>query len=307
MTSYGRSKDGHSDNHERTEAEEVETETSPEAAAVVRGISRSVRSSGRSIFKLPTIGSLPRHAVIRKRVPVRQVARLSDRFSTGIDLLKSAVESSERRRVTLAQIKSFVSSVVKNTILGVIVFETYSYSVGYLADDTIDSLDEYARASLGSHYFAGANAGCAHSVASSVLESMNQKPRISVVGVNMIHHGIAHSLLFGSYETIKRSIMRQLPEDFDTKQHIGIGYLGSVALSGGIAGQIQHVASHFTEQWLRLGDFESAATSGIRKNSSDFFSRVVSASPPTVRHTLLAFPASAIGFVAFEYGRSIIS
>ena len=68
-------------------------------------------------------------------------------------------------------------------------------------------------------------------------------------------------------------------------------------MAGGVAGQVQHVASHYTEQWLRLEEGAMATTSTTRN--------VWKVRPPLLRSVLMAFPASSIGFVAFEYGRSI--
>lgn len=79
---------------------------SAEAAGIVRGFARSV---GRSVARLP-IGSLPRRAVFRRRLPVRQVAKLSDRIATGLDLFSSAVESTEgKQRMILSRVTSFAT------------------------------------------------------------------------------------------------------------------------------------------------------------------------------------------------------
>jgi hypothetical protein len=41
---------------------------------------------------------------------------------------------------------------VKNTLLGAAVFETFEYMVTYLAPDNGEEQDAYARASIGSHF-----------------------------------------------------------------------------------------------------------------------------------------------------------
>ena len=205
---------------------------SAEAGGVVRGISRSILRS--------PIGRLP-----RRRIPVRQVARVSDRISTSMDWYSSAVEASStssstsndendksssnnntqkkrhnhRRlagRITSMtaywtqtgwpRIKNFTINITKNTILGLMVFETYGYVVSTMApievndeDDAIkinrtlvvdsdddggikidegensvliirDEIDEYARASLPVHFGAGFLAGSVHGIASGIVD-----------------------------------------------------------------------------------------------------------------------------------------
>jgi hypothetical protein len=108
-----------------------------------------------------------------------------------------------------------------------------------------------------------------------------------------IHHSIAHSVLFGCYESIKRGL---LDESSDQRE---IPHFATVSLAGGLAGQIQHVVSHFTEQWLLIG---VETTTTTPKPLVRFV-----ASPPTLRPILFAFLPSAISFVAFEYGKSILA
>jgi hypothetical protein len=94
-----------------------------------------------------------------------------------------------------------------------------------------------------------------------------------------------------------------------TSLHAGPAYLGSIVVAGGMAGQVQHVMSHYTEQWLRLGEeggvmvgiVEDAATTATTTSSTRNIFKV---RPPILRSVIMAFPASAIGFVAFEYGRN---
>ena len=280
-------------------------DTSSEAAGIVRGISRSLRSASRSIAKLPSVGSIPRRAVMKRRVPVKRVASVSDRVSTGIDLLSSAVESGEdhtARQKFRIRASRFLSSVVKNTILGAAVFETYDYVVSYLApprsgteSETFET-DEYARASLGAHFEAGACAGSVHGIASTVWDSVGQPNVIKTLPAMIIHHSIAHSVLFGSYETIKR-----LGPWIDDSREDEIPYFASVTVSGGLAGQIQFIVSHYTEQWLGLAEGQ-VTPRPFSRNMIRFV-----ASPPTLRPFLLAFPPSSISFLAFEYGKSFMN
>lgn len=269
-------------------------DTSSEAAGIVRGVARSFKG----MIRFPGVGSLPRHAVLKRRLPVQRVANVSDRLSTGIDLFQTAVET-EEASTRLKRVTTFVKSVVKNTLLGAAVFETYEYMVTYLAPERCQTnKDVYARASLASHFLAGACGGFVHAVPSTFWESnavsvMSSRSFLSQhLPAMIIHHSIAHSFLFGFYESMKREFLRD-----EQSRRDEIPYFCSVSMAGGLAGQIQHVISHYTEQWLLLG----AETTTPRP-----LLRFV-ASPPTLRPTLFAFPPSAISFVAFEYGKRILT
>jgi len=200
--------------------------------------------------------------------------------------------------------------VTKNTILGAAVFESYEYTVFRLAppppsienmrkesnESAIEVIehDAYARASLKTHYFAGAIGGSVHAVASTFWESLWKPSLIRILPAMTIHHAIAHSVLFGSYETTKRSLVS------DSQRHDEIPYFTSVTLAGGVAGQIQQVVSTYTEQWLRI--------EVVEETPQPFTRHMVrfKATPPTVRSVVFAFPPSAISFVAFEYGKSFL-
>eukprot|EP00978_Attheya_sp_CCMP212_P006366 scaffold14401_cov59-Attheya_sp.AAC.5 len=73
--------------------------SSPEGAGVVRGLSRSVRTAAQSVAKRSVAGRLPlpsRAAVprmMRGKLPARQVARVTDRLSTGLDVVSTAMEN----------------------------------------------------------------------------------------------------------------------------------------------------------------------------------------------------------------------
>lgn len=316
---------------------------SAEAAGAARGLARSV---GRSLMSSP-IGRLPRRAVFRKQLPIRQVARVSDRISTGLDWWSSAVESIDegaagtKERSTLKKwiprVKAFGSSLLKNMILGAAVFESYGYIVLKLAPDAeeknkepltpmdrklidttddekqealdsgtqVDQIDEFARASLSAHFGAGSIAGSLHGVGSTFMESVGKtrQQMLRSLTPNMIHHSAAHSLLFGSYEGIKRLMLNQMHDIDDGTQINGGGYLLSFAVAGGLSGQVQYVASHYLEQWLGI-----VTTATVQENTSiraSLISKKMLATAPALRPALFAFVPSAIGFVAFEYGKNL--
>jgi hypothetical protein len=338
------------------EDEETHKNASAEAAGVVRGLSRSL---GRTVARIP-MGSVPRRALFRaKRLPVRQVAKISDRLSTGWDWWTSAVESTSnddtRARTTTRRAGAFVSSVLKNAILGAAVFETYGYIVFKLAPDVqptgdgksenglelqggddrsfvakgssgemeynedqfANHEDEFARASIAIHFLAGGVGGSVHGIASTVIENPLRGNMTSVLQrlpAMTVHHSLAHSVLFGSYEIIKRGLLSHA--ESDGVQHFGLEYLASITIAGGFSGQLQHVFSHYTEQLLGITtDVQNPVPLKTQHQApstsvgSSFFSTrrmlLQNLSPPALRPALITFLPGAIGFVAFEYGKKI--
>lgn len=157
--------------------------------------------------------------------------------------------------------------------------------------------DAYARASLSTHFYAGACGGSVHAVTSTVWESLWKPSLIQILPAMTIHHAIAHSTLFGCYETCKRGL---LSVEASQQAHDEIPYFCSVTLAGGVAGSVQQIVSTYTEQWLRVDVVEEVPQP---------FTRAMvrfHATPPTLRSLLFAFPPSAISFVAFEYCKSFL-
>lgn len=320
--------------HKHQEADTAKHgDASAEAAGVARGaarsIGRSARSVGRSVGRSP-IGSLPHQsALLKRRLPVRQVARVSDRLSTGYDWWSTAVESSEGKETLSRRVAVFGVNLVKNTILGLAVFGSYEAIVSHLSppavqddDETkkilileehddesgeprvfFDHNDDYARAALPIHAGAGFVAGSVHGVATSLMETSPFKSNgVSMLRTslppNMMHHAVAHSLLFGSYEGFKRMFVEQLEDH----EYYGGGYLAAFGVAGGLAGQVQHVASHYLEPWA-VGMAVPTTTTTTAKAATRW-TKQLWASAPALRPTLAAFLPSAIGFVAFEYGKT---
>ena len=105
---------------------------------------------------------------------------------------------------------------------------------------------------------------------------------------------MAHAMLFGSYETIKRTML-QYSDDEERLQNRAY-YLVTLTLAGGLAGQIQHAASHYVE-----------AVMGLSNHTLHIDWRTTFSNPMTIRPLLWAFPPSAIGFIAFEYGKEFMT
>jgi hypothetical protein len=189
--------------------------------------------------------------------------------------------------------------------LGLAVFEVYGAAIERMApapdiaNDYDDEKDPYARASVATHAFAGSLGGCAHGVAGTAWDTAfaaspdGRRSVLRSMPGMMVHHGLAHAVLFGSYEGSKRMLLSCL----NSNNHLStnsielegaepvtrVEYLGCVAVAGGLAGQAQHVVSHYSEQ---------AVITPIRWTL------------PALRPLLVAFVPSGIAFVALEYGRN---
>lgn len=336
---------------------------SGEAAGVVRGVSKS-------IVRAPFVGRLPKAApkppstaatrgLLKRRVPVRRVARVSDKVSTGLEWYTSALEAKtetdhnatstattnnttnttttapSQTQQWLLRTRFFAWNLFRNTLLGMAVFEAYGTAIGTLAgpttipetdsqstassrqhlqpekmnieydNDTVDDdeelflslarTDAYSRASLPAHFFSGSIAGTIHGLASSLMEGNTTAHSMTrYTAFNTIHHSMAHAMLFGSYETIKRTML-QFSDDEERLQNRAY-YLVTLAFAGGLAGQIQHMASHYVEAGL-----------GLSNHTLQMDWRSTLSTPMAIRPLLWAFPPSAIGFVAFEYGKEFMT
>ena len=186
---------------------------------------------------------------------------------------------------------------MKNTLLGLVVFESYGAVLEYSASRSslseIESRDPYAAAPAG-HAFAGAVGGGAHGLLVFMWEwvagttSSSPSPGIAR---SMIHHGMAHAVLFGAYEASKRSLLSLVGDETGHSiQRSRFDYLGVVAIAGGLAGQAQHWISHYSEHFLILNPSRTKSLALPPR--------------PTIRPMLMAFLPSSIAFVAFEYGRA---
>lgn len=289
-----------------------------EAAGVVRGLSRSF---GRSIAQSP-IGRLPKSMPKAfKPSTARQIAKMSDRVSTGMTWYGAYEESSQtavaKQNAWIRQGRAFAVSLAKNSFLGSLVFEAYAHvvtlSVSGRDPDEIDNiLDDYAKASVPLHFTAGLAAGAIQGVAVSspafweaAKAHRNIGYRASPIHtpayaarfftLNSLNHCLAHSMLFGSYQGTKRILERALLDE--STPSFGVGYLFCFTMAGGLAGQIQHLFSHYSEQIFGLSESELMVAPSL------IFRGFVH---PTLRSTLMAFPSSAIGFIAFEYGKEFL-
>lgn len=245
---------------------------------------------------------------------------------------------------TMQQILSFGRVFAVNTLLGMASYGTYEGIIDHIAppeatqskegnssnemgqsntgalqpnDEHDDAME---RATLPQHFFVGGLGGTSHAVLSLALEmklSRNesalakqeqginskvaklnrfhlQHPTINYSLASICHHSLAHAILFGSYQATKRTLLSNvsLPDNNNNNTH-DITHATIIATAGGVAGQLQHITSHLSEQYLGI--------SGTRVSSLRHLTW------PTFRSTMFAAPAASIGFVAFEYGKLMVS
>ena len=250
------------------------------------------------------------------RTRANAIAKASDRASLGMDVLSAGLEGApsggeSRTSRATRQLATFGRAFAVNTLLGIAVYATYEGSVGYLSSDDgggegasggAGGEDACERATVPQHFAAGAAGGGAHAVLTFAVDSMPRStgslmlslPSVNAALCSFAHHCSAHAMLFGSYQSTKRLLMSTREDLNSQNSH----HLGVVALAGGFAGQCQHVCSHFAEQWLGLAE----PSRGL-----DWRHRMKVAAWPTLRSTLVSFPPSAVGFVAFEYGKIIVN
>ena len=232
---------------------------------------------------------------------------------------------------------------VKNTLLGLAVFESYSAVIERFAPPTrltddqgrrmdghqhlAQPQDPYARASVMLHLSAGAAGGLSHGLAASLWDAIaatgagaagaaatatspRSAPRF------LLHHSTAHAVLFGAYEGSKRGLLSCLGND------------GSDSSSS--PREIEEATATQQHHHHRLSRVESLGVVALAGGLAGQFQYVVShyseqlvlskpqprtagsrssrkpvtLSPILFRRLLAAFLPSSIAFVAFEYGRN---
>ena len=240
---------------------------------------------------------------------------------------------------TFQQVITFGRVFAVNTVLGMAVYGTYEGLIEQYApplanvlnttgqiytgsEELLDGNDDaMERATLPQHFLAGSLGGASHAILSLGLEmKLHNKSTISAIpqqGMNykvtnasmmnkfylqyptinyslssLFHHSMAHAVLFGSYQTTKRVLLSNVTTLPSNGSNYDISHAAIIATAGGIAGQLQHITSHLSEQYL-----------GISGPKVSFWRLTW----PSMRSTLLAFPISSIGFVAFEYGKLMMT
>lgn len=289
------------------------------AAGLVRGLARSWRSVVQPIAR-PALGRLP---VRTARLPAQSVAKVADRLGNAMDVaaeapsLKQASDVNSKARL-LARARSFGYAVAKNSLLGTAVFESYDFVLQTLAHSKVmrGSCNEKMDAPPTQipfpwHFGAGMCAGAAHAGLQVTIEAVALQTRPAVLTCigTALHHIPAHGVLFGSYEVFKSALLEgsshlheQLVEfDEPAQREIGTWHVVAVATAGGLAGQLQHMVSHFTES---LGEPVGSHKS-FRHFLQEWFGNLRLTGMPSARSLFVAFPSTALAFVAFEFGKDL--
>jgi hypothetical protein len=182
------------------------------------------------------------------------------------------------------------AALVKNTILGIVVFDGYDKIMEELTsrtvtadqqksdgedDHVINALDPQevhsynpiaiASVPVPQHFVAGAAAGSLHSMLTVFFDSLQSRslPTLRNCCYVTLHHSFAHSILFGSYEWAKRFLgqrpndnyalgFTQLKDDDDDDDDSSVRWnqLAVTAIAGGTAGILQSCVSHYTGMWF---------------------------------------------------------
>ena len=321
------------------------------AASKIKGGARvasraKVRSSAGNITT-KSAGSANRavKAAPRGRVHVRRITRASDRASTGLDLVEAAssensggIISDQKRKGVVGRMKdalrripAFMTTLAKNTVLGMAVFSTYEgvveYDLSSHAEQGINeeaaSTDPFAAASMPRHIGAGFLAGSAHAGVNYAMDGIVRLRQLTALGraqpslglvkgtaspffPYVLHHAISHSVLFGTYEGTKRFMVSSFGGGSlkDDENDVHYGNLLAIGFAGGIAGSAQHLVSNYTEEVC------VTSYSKIWEKHLTLVQRcrlMPRLSLPSGRALAFAFLPSSLGFVSFEYGKEIMT
>jgi hypothetical protein len=252
---------------------------------------------------------------------------------------------------TLLILLLLLVALIKNTFIGIAVFETYEHVIDHFEKSTLENhyhgttsttitanVEEGLHngapksshfhkkntngTSLAQHFFAGTAAGSVHSILHLSFESISflklHRFRVNVYPTlpfllshgsrDIFHHGLSHALMFSTYEGMKRLLPSTLYNDQNTTYNIAVQKHGTVSflnivtigVSGGVAGQVHHVASHVLESLLFVTEHRPKEQQGrsIRTISKNII--------PSSRSIARSFLPSALGFIAFEFGKSLV-
>ena len=178
----------------------------------------------------------------------------------------------------------------------------------------------------------------ASSAALSCYRQASPSPFVSALTpAYVLHHSFAHAVLFGSYEAWKRPLLRLLggraadrvgaEEGGECEgggggngegRDVNYSHLLAVGAAGGLAGSAQHVVSHYAEMWIGITERPERRADAMSPSGGIFGGKGGGGNaarrwsplllpPPTLRSIILVFPVSAIGFMAFEYGKEMVT
>eukprot|EP00053_Salpingoeca_punica_P013108 m.117954 g.117954 ORF g.117954 m.117954 type:complete len:278 (-) comp16110_c0_seq4:2313-3146(-) len=260
--------------------DEHEADTNATAAAASRAaLSRLVQRTLHTV-RASTIGQLPH------RPPVKVIGKLTDHASNALSwhaTITDAHAQSEGEGVA----RLFRTSLgiawqfVRGTAMGVVLFSTYSYVKDRIHVDETRPLHVFGKETA-----SGSIAGIVHGVCNHTLERALRNP--SSLAGTAVSHAMSHGSLFGTYGLTKTLL---LDSNDERESYKGIA---CIAAAGCIAGMVQEAVSiHTTEA-------ETEGLASLRPSLASALTRM------PLRQIIMAAPASALGFLAFEYAESVI-
>lgn len=296
-----------------------EDDDDDEGALTEAGLVRAAIRSSISIYRSVLFGSFPR------RVPLKAVAKVTDQASTAWDAY-SVLRGSHKEVVTDSKqqqqqqqkeghgaaawrkaqvfgqtLRGAAPALIKSGFLGTAVFELYEST-----KDTLDEalgLDPYAEAEAATSTWkgtlllpatavvGGGLAGACHGVMYVGWEHGRRlvSPQYavgSVWGGTALAHSLAHASLFGSFEVMKDALLSLTGARHE--EPLGVAMVG---VAGGLAGLCEEAVSHLTPHWETEG--VGSLQVAIKRHGLPQLRTISSAALPT-----------ALGFLAWEYGRS---
>jgi len=278
-------------------SKENESEGTNLGAGMARAAAREVLKSFRKGFKLfarAEIGSIPR------KLPVKKVGLLTDKISTAreaFEIFRASEYSKLHAHETFAcRFRRVISQTIppfaRSAVLGTVVFGLYESSLekqhSYSSISPLERLPLHIKASMTNPIGVGFYAGAVHGALSLAFDRLERKSTPHFGGT-LFSHSVSHAVLFSSYHFCKHYLFMSL----ETSLYEYQGGL-AVFLSGTFAGAVQEFVSFYTAR---------AERHGIKGLLSTLRHRPI----PQPAGILWAASATGLGFVAFEYGREIVT
>jgi hypothetical protein len=284
-------------------------------------VNKAGEAAGRALAATKALSNAG--ALKAARLPVKHIAKLADKGSQVADMIeatgdprsKSLQAAFEEQGVAGAikgvakRFRSFAVNIFKSALAGVVVFEGYDKLVDYYCNNSAHPPP------IALNIMCGGIAGVGHGLLMTMFDTAGHyalAPPLSVQPCRLLGNGSSHAILFGSYEGLKRladqAVALQsthlklgvhtdivaLEEGEGDDRPVGLAEIGVVAIAGGIAGGMQQIVTHYAE----LIEERGSITSFLR--TTEHVPR------PAVRAVAAAFLPSAIGFMAFEFGRELL-
>ncbi|GMH71749.1 hypothetical protein TrST_g6810 [Triparma strigata] len=266
----------------------VKTGTTTVAKAGVKAGAKQMAKSGATQAAKKSAVKIVQKAGVGK-LPVKTIAKVADRGATLGDVADSLSVDSVKSEFKISGFSGAfrvlargAMEFAKVTGLGIVAWEGYDF--------LLREWSEKSPPPIPVHFGAGAIAGSAHGSMSFALDRFAGNRVLPHYRV--LHHGLSHAVLFGSYEYIKTGIENNVTHKLDNNENdeIGAEHAIGIGVAGGVAGVLSQVASSLVEPL-------EVKVTGSRPA---IINRIEFA---TLRS---AFLPGALGFMAFEYSKDFL-